>query len=271
MRIGVVAPARRVDDEQMARTQGYAALTYPSLDLVVHPQCFLDAGHFAGTDEQRAAAFLEFANDPGFDAIWFARGGYGSNRILDMVMPQLNRGAAAKAYLGFSDMGFLLGALYARRIGRPAHGPMAGQVGKAGGTNSAARSLAWLIDGDRRSLAPELDGRPTVAFNLVILCALVGTPWLPDLTDHVVMVEEVGEDLYRLDRLFFQLSAATQLKGIAGIRLGAVTDRSADDTGFGESEEQIVARWARQMGVPYLGRAQIGHYAANMVVPFGVA
>jgi muramoyltetrapeptide carboxypeptidase len=270
MRIGVVAPARRVDEDQMARTQGYAALTYPAVDLVVHPQCFLDVGHFAGTDEQRAAAFLEFANDPGFDAIWFARGGYGSNRILDMVMPQLNRAAAAKSYLGFSDMGFLLGALYARRIGRPIHGPMAAQVGKAGGTNSAARALAWLVNRDRTMLAPELDGRPTVAFNLVILCTLIGTPWLPDLTDHVVIVEEVGEDLYRIDRLFFQLSAATQLKGIAGIRLGAVTDRHPDDTGFGETEEQIVTRWAKAMGVPYLGRAHVGHYADNMVVPFGV-
>lgn len=81
----------------------------------------------------------------------------------------------------------------------------------------------------------------------------------------------MGEDLYRIDRLFFQLANATQLKGIAGIRLGAVTDRHADDTGFGETEEQIVARWAAAMGVPFLGRAQIGHYAANMVVPFGVA
>lgn len=270
MRIGVVAPARAVDEEQMARTQGYAALTYPSVDLVVHPQCFASAGHFAGTDEQRAAAFLEFANDPGFDAIWFARGGYGSNRILPTVLPRLNRAAAAKSYVGFSDMGFLLGALYARRIGRPVHGPMAGQVGEAGGTNSAARSLAWLVDGDRRSLAPELDGRPAVAFNLVILCALIGTPFLPDLTDHVLIVEEVGEALYRIDRLFFQLAHATQLKGIAGIRLGAVTARPDDDTDFGESEEQIVARWAHEMGVPYLGRASVGHTATNRVVPFGM-
>ena len=64
--------------------------------MVVHPQCFLEAGHFAGTDAERAAAFLEFANDPGFDAIWFARGGYGSNRILDSVMSQLNAAARAK-------------------------------------------------------------------------------------------------------------------------------------------------------------------------------
>lgn len=270
MRIGVVAPARAVDEEQMARTQGYAALTYPSVDLVVHPQCFASAGHFAGTDDQRAAAFLEFANDPAFDAIWFARGGYGSNRILRTVLPRLNRAAATKSYVGFSDMGFLLGALYARRIGRPVHGPMAAQVGAAGGTNSAARSLAWLVDGDRRSLAPELDGRPAVAFNLVILCALIGTPFLPDLTDHVLIVEEVGEALYRIDRLFFQLASATQLQGIAGIRLGAVTARPDDDTEFGESEEQIVARWARDMGVPYLGRASIGHTAGNMVVPFGM-
>ncbi len=270
MRIGVVAPARRVDPAAMARTQGFAAVAHPDVDLVVHPQCFLSAGHFAGTDEQRGNAFLEYANDPAFDAIWFARGGYGSNRILGAVMPRLNAAARTKTYLGFSDMGFLLAALYARRIGRQAHGPMASQVGREGGNNAAARGLAWLAQRDPRVLEPGLDGRPAVAFNLVILCALIGTPWLPDLTDHVLIVEEVGEPLYRIDRLFFQLAQATQLKGIAGIRLGAITDVPDNDVEFGEDAAGIAARWARDMGVPYLGRAQVGHSRDNTVVPFGL-
>lgn len=268
MRIGIVAPARAITPEAAARVQAFAAITFPQVDLVVHPQCFLEAGHFAGTDAERAAAFLEFANDPGFDALWFARGGYGSNRILGTVLPQLNRAAATKTYLGYSDMGFVLGALYARRIGRPVHGPMPIDVGRSDAGASVGRALAWLVNGDAHVLEPNLDGRPAAAFNLAILDALVGTPWLPDLTDHVLYVEEVSEAIYRIDRMLFTIGNATQLHGIAGIRLGQVTD-VPENGDFGETVEQIVTRWAGVLGVPYLGRAAIGHAAGNMVVPFG--
>lgn len=272
MRIGVVAPARKVSEEGSLRMKAFMALHYPAHELIYHPQCFLTAGHFAGTDEQRAAAFLEMANDPAIDAVWFARGGYGSNRILDRVIPNLSDAARAKTYMGFSDMGFVLGALYARRIGRPVHASMASSLGRNDTGEGTGWALGWLIDRDRRALEPSLaDGRPAAAFNLAILTAMIGTPWLPDLTDHVLMIEEVDEPLYRIDRMLFQVANATQLKGIAGIRLGAVTAVVENDVPFGESVEQIVERWCRTMGVPFLGRAEIGHVELNRVVPFGVA
>ena len=271
MRIGVVAPARTVSRESSLRLSAFMAMTYPDHEIVFHPQCYLEAGHFAGTDDVRAAAFLEYANDPAFDAIWFARGGYGSNRILDMAMPKLGPAARHKTYIGFSDMGFMLGALYAARIGRQVHGAMSSSIGINDHGDAAAWVLGWLIDKDRRGLEPSLaDGRPAVAFNLAILTAMIGTPWLPDLTDHVLMIEEVSEPLYRIDRMMFQVAHATQLKGIAGIRLGAVTDVTENDGPFGETVEQIMTRWCRDMKVPYLGRAEIGHIEMNKVVPFGV-
>ncbi len=270
MRIGVVAPARTVSAESAARMQAFMALYWPAHEIVFHPQCFLTEGHFAGPDEVRAAAFLEFANDAAFDAIWFARGGYGSNRILDVAMPQLGAAARNKTYVGYSDMGFMLGALYARRIGRQAHGSMASAMGVNDKGTDAGWVLSWLIDGKRDGLEPTLDGRPAAAFNLSILAAMIGTPWLPDLTDHVLHIEEVGEPMYRIDRMLFQMAHATQLQGIAGVRLGAVTDMVDNDVPFGESLEQVIIRWCREMGVPYLGRSGIGHIALNRVVPFGV-
>ncbi len=272
MRIGVVAPARTVTQESALRMSAFMALTYPAHEIVYHPQCFTTQGHFAGPDEVRAKAFLEFANDPGFDAIWFARGGYGSNRILHEVMPQLTPAAHNKSYIGYSDMGFMLGALYARRIGRQVHGSMSSSMGVDDTGEDAGWVLGWLIDGDRRGLEPSLktDRRPAAAFNLAILTAMIGTPWLPDLTDHVLMIEEVSEPLYRIDRMLFQMAHATQLKGVAGVRLGQVTDLQSNDTDFGETLEQMITRWCREMGVPYLGRAEIGHVRTNHVVPFGV-
>jgi muramoyltetrapeptide carboxypeptidase len=271
MKIAVVAPARPIDPLVASRVAAFAAITHPEVDLVVHPQCILSDGHFAGPDAARAAAFLEVANDPSVDAVWFARGGYGSNRILADAIPRLGPAARDKAYLGYSDMGFLLGALYARRIGRPAHGPMAIDVNREGGDRTIARALGWLARRDRQGLEPGLAGRPAVAFNLTILGALVGTPWLPDLADHVLLLEEVSEPLYRIDRTLFQLAHATQLKGLAGVRLGAVTDVQSNDPPWTETPEAMVARWCREMGVPYLGPAEVGHTQANRVVPFGIA
>jgi len=271
MRIGIVAPAGAIDETVATRNQALAALMYPEVELVFHAQCYLRDGHFAGPDEARAAAFLEYANDPAFDAIWFARGGYGSNRILHAVMPQLGEAARTKTYLGFSDMGFLLGALYARRIGKPVHGSMPSSLTSNDIGHSVGRALAWLAAKDRTTLEPGLDGRPAAAFNLAILTAMIGTPWLPDLADHVLLIEEVSEPLYRIDRMLFQMAHATQLKGIAGIRLGQVTDIKANDPPFAEDPEQMIARWCKEMGVPYLGRAMIGHIEENRVVPFGIA
>ncbi|PMZ85171.1 LD-carboxypeptidase, partial [Pseudomonas sp. FW306-2-11AD] len=90
--------------------------------------------------------------------------------------------------------------------------------GSGDGGAAFARSLLWLAKKDRSVLEPGLDGRPAAAFNLAILTALIGTPWLPDLTDHVLIVEEVSEPLYRVDRMLFTMAHATQLKGLAGVR-----------------------------------------------------
>lgn len=271
MKVAVVAPARRIEPVIAPKVQALAALVTPGLDIAFHPQCFAESGHFAGDDALRAAAFLEVANDPGIGAVWFARGGYGSNRLLAEVLPRLAPAAWAKTFMGYSDMGFLLGALYARRIGRVVHGPMPIDIGRSDSGASIARGLLWLDRQDRSALEPGIDGRPHAAFNLAILTAMLGTPYVPDLTDHVLVVEEVSEPLYRIDRMFFQLAGATQLKGIAGLKLGQVSDVQANDPPFGETPEQIGMRWAREMGVPWLGRAEVGHYSGNRVIPFGIA
>lgn len=271
MRIGVVAPAKGIDEALAARALGIAAVAMPGVDLVFHPQCFLSEGHFAGADAARSAAFVAFANDPAFECVWFARGGYGSNRILHSAMPQLGEAARRKTYLGFSDLGFLLGALYAAKIGRPVHGPMVADASRDDGGIAFARGLRWLANRDRAVLEPGLDGRPAAAFNLAILTSLTGTKWLPDLADHVLLIEDVSEPLYRVDRMLFTMAQATQLKGLAGVRLGRVSDIQPNDPPWGESIETMIARWCGEMGIAYLGRADIGHDQDNKVVPFGVA
>lgn len=270
MRIAVVAPAKRIDPGTADLVIAQAAARFPSVEIVIHSQCYLSDGHFAGPDAARAAAFLDVANDPSFDAVWFARGGYGSNRTLAAVIDKLGPAAASKTYMGYSDLGFVLGALYARRIGRPVHGPLLADILRDGGEATVDRALGWLAMRDRAALEPGLGTRPAAAFNLAILVALAGTKWMPDLTDHVLLIEDVSEPLYRIDRMLFQIANATQLKGIAGVRLGRIADIQPNDPPWTEAIETMITRWCRDLGVPYLGSADIGHDAANKVVPFGV-
>lgn len=265
-RIAICAPARSITPADAAAVSALAA-DMPGIELVFHPQCFLQAGHFAGTDDQRRAAFLECANDPAFDAVWFARGGYGSNRIAEAATGQLGDAARGKTFLGYSDTGYLLGALYRAGIGQPVHAPMPGEIRREGGTEAVRRTLDWLV-GDRTGAEPTQDGYPRAAFNLTTLAMLCGTPLMPDLTGHVVMVEEVSEHLYAVDRLFFHVTA--HLHGIAGLRLGRIGDVPENDVDFGADEETIARDWCARAGIPYLGRADIGHDIDNKIVAFGL-
>lgn len=267
-RIAICAPATPILREQADAVTALAAAEYPGLALDFHPQCFLQDGHFAGPDAVRLAAFLDCANDPGADAVWFAKGGYGSNRLLPEALDSLGSAARDKTYLGYSDGGFLLAALYARGIGRPAHAPMVTDIRRPGGEAAVRRTLSWLA-GDAGGLEPHCGAEPTAAFNLTTLAMLAGTRYLPDLTGHVVMVEEVCEHLYAIDRLFFHLAAL--LPGIAGLRLGEVTQVPQNDRPFGVDAEAIARDWCARARIPYLGRAAIGHSGANHIVPFGLA
>lgn len=269
MRIGIVAPSRGLTRDAADRVLALAARDFPQVSLVIHPQCFLRDGHFAGADEVRAAAFVEMANDPAIDALWFARGGYGANRLLDAVMPALGAAARAKTYLGYSDGGFLLAALYQAGIGWPVHGPMVADIAREGGAAAAARALEFLRRSDGPQVPAAPAAAPAIALNLTILATLIGTRWLPDLAGHVLMIEEVAEPLYRIDRMLFQLASAPALRGVCGIRLGRVTDVVANDPPWGEPVEQMIARCCALLGVPYLGRCDIGHDVDNSIVPFG--
>jgi len=271
VRIAVVAPSTRFAPEAADRVQQIAAALGLPLTIAFHPQCFASSGHFAGDDATRAAALIEVANSEAYDAVWFARGGYGAGRLIEQVLPQLGPAARRKAWLGYSDGGALLGALYNTGFADLAHGPVAQDVLRDGGEAAVALALRWLALRDSAGLEPSLaaDPRPAAAFNLSILSTLLGTPWQPDLSGHVLMVEDVGEYMYRLDRLLFHVTSNLQIRRVAGLRLGRCSDIPENDPDFAMTEEEVARLWCERSGIPYLGRADIGHDAANKIVPFG--
>jgi muramoyltetrapeptide carboxypeptidase len=271
MRIAVVAPSSRFSEEAAARVTAIAARAQPGVELHFHPQCFLTHNHFAGTDAARADALVEPANDPGFDAIWFARGGYGSCRIAEAALARFGPAARRKAWLGYSDAGFLLAGLYRAGFERVAHGPMPQDAMREGGEAAVERALAWLAARSEASLEPGLQpGRRHAAFNITVLGMLLGTRLEPDLADHILLLEEVSEHMYAIDRALFHIAASPALQRVAGIRLGRISDVQPNDPDFGEDEEMVARHWCGLYSIPWLGRADIGHDSANKVVPFGL-
>lgn len=270
MRIAVVAPSSRFSEAAGTRVTEIAARFYPEAELFFHPQCFLTHNHFAGTDAERAAALVEVGNDPGFGAVWFARGGYGACRVAEDVLAQLGPVARRKAWLGYSDAGYLLAGLYKAGFGDLAHGPMAQCAMYEGGEAAVARALGWLVRRDADALEAHLAlGDMHAAFNLTVFSQLLGTALEPDLAGHVLLLEEVSEQMYRVDRSFCHVTGQASVRRVAGIRLGRVSNVPSNDPEFGEDECAIARHWCERAGIAFLGRADIGHDSANRVVPFG--
>jgi muramoyltetrapeptide carboxypeptidase len=144
-------------------------------------------------------------------------------------------------------------------------------IEREGGDAAVRRALAWLKSGDRQSLDAAVTGRePTAAFNITVFSQLLGTPLQPDLSGHVLMLEDVSEYMYRTDRSMFHITSNPNVRTVAGIRLGRCSDVPENDPAFGETEEEVVRHWCERARIPYLGRADIGHDSDNKVVPFGI-
>ncbi|QJB69889.1 LD-carboxypeptidase [Parasphingorhabdus halotolerans] len=271
VRIGICAPSTPFSREDAARVSAVAAASHPDAELVFADQCYSSAGHFAGNDQERCDAFVRMANDTSLDAIWFARGGYGAARIAEDALQQLTDAASRKTYMGYSDGGNLLGALYRAGIGKQVHGSMPVDIQREGGVDAIRRALDWLVHQNPSALEEHVvPDQKYAAFNLMTLSMMVGTPLLPNLRDHVLMIEEISEYLYAFDRAMFNVTSHLSSAGLTGLRLGRVSAVPENDRPFGESEEEICQRWCARHGIDYLGRADIGHDAANKIVPFGM-
>ncbi|MDQ3074652.1 MAG: LD-carboxypeptidase [Pseudomonadota bacterium] len=270
MKIAVVAPSCSLHRRAAAAVEAIVAAR-GDCKIAIHPQCFASSGHFAGPDAERLAALREVMADPGVDAVWFARGGYGSNRIAEAAVRDVPEAARGKRYLGYSDAGFLLAA-FAKAGLEVAHGPMVQDVLRADGEGAIKRALDWLVTRDRGSLEPGLKpGQRALAFNLTVLSTLLGTALEPDFAGADLLIEEVAEHEYRLDRMMFHVTGNAAVRRCAAIRMGRMSEIPANDPLFGSDAESIVRDWCGRAGIAFGGTANIGHDAANRVVPFALA
>jgi len=266
MKIAIVAPSCSLNREAAERVAVIAAAR-GDCELAIHPQCFLTEGHFAGPDDARLEALRKVMGDPAVDAVWFARGGYGSNRIAEAAARDLPDAAHRKLYLGYSDAGFLLAAFHKAGL-EVAHGPMPQDVLRDGGEAAIARALDYIVQRSESALEPGLDG-PAMALNLTVLSNLLGTLLAPDLTGRDLLIEEVSEQYYRIDRAMFHVTGTDGVRAVRRLRLGRVSDIIENEPEFLGDGEAIVRDWCDRSGIAFGGAADIGHDAGNKVVPFG--
>ena len=264
----------------------------------------------AGTDEQRAKELLDFAHDDSIDLIWCARGGYGAAKVVTLVAEATqsrNVPTKRKLLVGYSDITFLheyvrrawgWQTLHAPMVSMSSH-PLGADLWKA--IDSYVRgerpampyalpSLTWMANKPTSSINAELIGG-----NLSLWATLAGTPWQPAAKGKILFLEDIGEKLYRLDRMVVQLEQSGMLDGAAGIVLGDFTD--CDDeaptqlANIGEGAEvewaagtrvpmrdqhsledglmEIFGRVAKKFGVPLAKGLPVGHGPGFWPLPLG--
>lgn len=265
MRIAVVAPSCTLKREA-ATAIGDVVAARGDCELIIHPQCFENEGHFAGPDAVRLAALREVMADDSVDAVWFARGGYGSNRIAEAALRDLPDAARSKIYVGYSDAGFLLAGFHKAGL-HVAHGPMPSDILRVGGEAAVTRALEYMVRRSDSALEEGLKG-PAYAFNLTVLSNFLGTTLQPDFSGRELLIEDIGEHLYRTDRTMFHVTSNPAVRQVRRIRLGRVSDVLENEPDFASDAESVVLDWCGRAGIEYGGRADIGHDADNRVVPF---
>ncbi|MBN2359903.1 MAG: LD-carboxypeptidase [Deltaproteobacteria bacterium] len=269
-RVRVVAPASPFDRARFER--GRDVLTGWGLQVEVPAGAFSSSAYLAGDDEARAQDLAEALADPAVAAIWCARGGYGSSRILPRIASAVRSGP--KLLIGFSDISALIAIWYERFRCVALHGPV---VTSLADEPAASRELLWrLLSAEVNGLGYPLDSvglrapveGPLYVSNLTLLAHLAGTPYCPRLDGCILCVEETGERPYRIDRLWTQLRLAGVLAGVAAIALGDFVDCDEPDGSIVAGD--ALARGLMEIGVPVVRGLAIGHRAPNSALPVGV-
>jgi muramoyltetrapeptide carboxypeptidase len=271
--VGIVATAFAAPPKPLG--EGIAALERRGFVPVVFPHLLAQDDYFAGDDAARASDLDAAASNKALAAIWFARGGYGTARILDRIdLKRLAR--QPKLLLGYSDMTALFAALLAQASALCLHAPSVAELGNPAAFD--AKSLAATLGGretTRRILARDVlragkaRGR-LMGGNLTVLVHLLGTRHMPDLRGAILFLEEIGEEAYRLDRLLQHLRMSGALAGIGAVAVGMLDVPATKRQYPGDRDADAVLRdHLLPLGVPVVRGIPAGHGPGKWTLPLG--
>lgn len=243
-------------------------------------------GYLAGTDKARASDVNSMFSDPEVDAVFTLRGGWGCNRILDLL-DYKTIAKHPKIIMGYSDITSLLLALNAKTGLVTFHGPVAVSSWNEYSTDFVKRLLfnaeAFSMQnpekiGDNLTQVKDriltintgqASGR-LIGGNLSVLVAMVGSEYLPDFTGNILFLEDVGEDIYRVDRMLTQLKLAGILGQLSGFVFGKCTKCGPGETYGSLTLEEVLDDHIKPLGIPAWYGSMIGHIADKFTVPLGV-
>ncbi len=267
--IGIVAPAGPFNKSPF--DVGIKLINEMGFNTRIDPGVYERDRYLAGGDAHRAACFNAMMADEAVQAVLCARGGYGTLRILD----QLDYDAMVrrpKPVIGFSDITALHQVILMKTGLVTFHGPMVTTLAKLTGQGrqmwcdalTGRRGFSTLFS-DLRVLKPGSAEGLLMGGNLATLCHMVGTPYGVGYSGGILIIEDVGEAPYRVDRMLTQMKLAGVLDGVAGLVVGRF-----EDCGRFDEIDEIVLERIGDMDIPIFSGAPFGHGRENVIVPLGV-
>ena len=239
----------------------------------IAPHCLGRHHYFSGSDEERLADFQDGLDDPSIKAILCARGGYGCVRMVE----SLNWDAFErhpKWIIGFSDVTVFHQKIHQLGI-QSIHAIM--PLGFVEGSDAAKESLKKILFGEPVMLeAPYLTvnitGKATgklVGGNMAIVSSLLGTPLSYSFKDNILILEDIGEHVYKIDRMLYSLKLAGAFSQIKGLVLGGFTDMEDTDVPFGKTIKELILEQVRHLEIPVAFDLPIGHITDNQAFVLG--
>jgi len=272
-RIRIVSPAGKVQKDKIL--PGIELLQDEGYEVLIGKHVFDKQFQYAGTDQQRASDMQEAINDQATKAIICARGGYGTIRIIEKLdFSEILKNP--KWLIGFSDVTVLHTVL--NKLGLASiHGSMPGFFLENKKTTRSFLSLIEVLSSGRSQIEVAghqlnrkgISSGELVGGNLSLLYCLQGTPWQLDTSGKILMIEDVGEYLYHLDRMMQNLKMAGQLRNLAGMVVGGFTEMKDNESPFGKSASEIILEAVSDYNFPICFDFPVGHIPKNLAVMFG--
>ena len=274
--IGIISPSSP-PREDVDVLRGIATLSDGGFYLRIGNSVGAREGYLAGTDDLRANDLMAMFADERVRAIFATRGGYGAARILGMLDYAFIR-RHPKILVGFSDITALSLGLYANTGLVTFAGPMVAAEFASGMDADTAEALWRMLRrktesqrlprcDDVQAMAEGVAEGTLLGGNLAVLCSLIGTPWLPDLKGAILFLEDVGESVYRIDRMMLQLRESGVLRGLAGVLFGSFT--AIPDDNQQRELADVLKEYVLPLEIPVLTGIPFGHIPHKITLPIG--
>lgn len=267
----ITAPAKAIEESSVLAAK--KTLEAWGLNVRIAPHCLGRHHYFSGSDEERLADFQEGLDDPSIKAILCARGGYGCVRMVE----SLNWDAFErhpKWIIGFSDVTVFHQKIH--RLGiESIHGIM--PLGFTEGSDAAKETLKKSLFGIPYTLeAPYVSENITgnivgelVGGNMAIVTSLLGTSLSYSFENKILVLEDIGEHVYKIDRMLYSLKLAGAFSQIKGLVLGGFTDMEDTDVPFGKTIKELILEQVQDLGIPVAFDLPLGHISDNQALVFG--